>query len=143
MRVRFPRVWCAALVLLAAGWNGANVLAAQAGSRSDAAKLKNPVRSTSTSIAAGKKLYDAQCASCHGTTGKGDGRGGAMLKPPPSDLTDSEWKHGDSDGAIVVVLRDGIEQTSMRGYGGRIPETELWNIVNYVRTLAPKSSKSQ
>ena len=109
----------------------------------EAAKLKNPVRSNPASIAAGKKLYDSQCASCHGTTGKGDGKGGAMLKPAPSDLTDDVWKHGSSDGEVFVVLRDGAKQTGMRGYGGRIPDTELWNIVNYLRTLAPKPTKSQ
>jgi mono/diheme cytochrome c family protein len=108
----------------------------------EAAKLKNPVRATDTSIAAGKKLYDAQCASCHGTTGKGDGKGGALLKPPPSDMTDANWKHGSSDGEIFVLIRDGAKQTGMRGYGGRIADNDIWNIVNYVRTLAPKTTKS-
>ena len=55
----------------------------------DAAKMKNPVAASPASIAAGKKLYDAQCASCHGTSGKGDGKAGALLKPLPSDLTDA------------------------------------------------------
>ena len=31
------------------------------------------------SIAAGKKLYDTQCATCHGDTGKGDGKMAASI----------------------------------------------------------------
>ena len=73
----------------------------------DAAKMKNPVTASPASIAAGKKLYDAQCASCHGATGKGDGKAGALLKPTPSDLTDADWKHGQTDGEIFTVIRDG------------------------------------
>ncbi len=31
--------------------------------------------------------YDRWCASCHGTTGRGDGPAAASLSPPPTDLT--------------------------------------------------------
>jgi mono/diheme cytochrome c family protein len=108
----------------------------------DAAKLKNPVAASASSLAAGKKLYDAQCASCHGTAGKGDGKAGALLKPPPSDLSDADWKHGSSDGEIFTVIRDGARQTGMRAYGSRIPANDIWNLVNYVRSLGPKTAKS-
>ena len=108
----------------------------------DAAKMKNPVASSPTSIAAGKKLYDGQCASCHGTAGKGDGKAGALLKPTPSDLTDADWKYGQTDGAIFTVIRDGAKQTGMRAYGSRIPTNDIWNLVNYVRSLNSKTTKS-
>lgn len=35
----------------------------------------------------GKRLYDSNCASCHGLTGKGDGPMKASLTVAPSDLT--------------------------------------------------------
>jgi mono/diheme cytochrome c family protein len=108
----------------------------------DAAKLKNPVASSPASIAAGKKLYDAQCASCHGTGGKGDGKAGALLKPLPSDLTDGDWRHGQTDGEMFAIIRDGAQQTGMRAYGSRIPTNDIWNLVNYVRSLGPKTTKS-
>ncbi len=109
----------------------------------EAAKLKNPVTSNATSIAAGKKLYDAQCASCHGTEGKGDGKAGLTLKPRPSDLTDAEWKHGSSEGEVFTLIRDGAKQTPMRGYASRMTTNDIWNIVNYLRTLNPKTAKSR
>ena len=108
----------------------------------DAAKMKNPVAGSPASIAAGKKLYDAQCASCHGTSGKGDGKAGALLKPLPSDLTDVDWRHGQTDGEIFAIIRDGAQQTGMRAYGSRIPTNDIWNLVNYVRSLNPKTTKS-
>src|SRR5437870_1298438 len=64
----------------------------------DAAKLKNPIPSDAKSIAEGRQLFTKLCISCHGATAKGDGRGGALLKPKPADLTDAEWKHGSTDG---------------------------------------------
>ena len=102
----------------------------------DAAKMKNPVASSAASIAAGKKLYDAQCASCHGSTGKGDGKAGALLKPLPSDLSDAEWKHGSTDGEIFTVIRDGTS-ADMESYAERIGETDMWHLVNYIRTIGP------
>ena len=70
------------------------------------------------------------------------GKGGVALNPKPSDLTDAEWKHGSSDGILFVVVRDGVPKTGMRGYASRMTTNDIWHIVNYVRTLAPKPSSA-
>ena len=140
MRVLSRTVWSAsALTALSLGLV---TMAAAAQQKPAAAVTKNPVAASPASVAAGKKLYDAQCASCHGAAGKGDGKAGAMLKPTPSDLTDGDWKHGQTDGDIFIVIRDGAKQTGMRAYGSRIPTNDIWNLVNFVRTLGPKTTKS-
>ncbi len=109
-----------------------------------AAAIKNPMKATAGSIAAGKKLYDTQCATCHGDTGKGDGKLAAAMKDPkPSDLADASWKHGATDGEIFTLIRDGSKGTGMRGYASRMKTEDLWNVVNYLRTLAPTARKSQ
>jgi mono/diheme cytochrome c family protein len=40
-----------------------------------------------TSGASGKEMYDAYCAACHGTDGKGEGPASPAMKLRPSDLT--------------------------------------------------------
>jgi mono/diheme cytochrome c family protein len=35
----------------------------------------------------GEAMYARYCASCHGTTGAGDGPAAGALSPPPTDLT--------------------------------------------------------
>ena len=107
----------------------------------EAAKLKNPAPANAASIAAGQKIYDKQCAGCHGDTGKGDGAMGEELNPKPSNLTDADWKHGSTDGEIFVLLRDGAKNTGMKGFKSKLTERQLWDVVNYLRSLGPAKSR--
>ena len=101
-----------------------------------AAKLKNPVAADATSVAAGKQLYDKQCAGCHGDAGKGDGAMGEELNPKPANLADADWKHGSTDGEIFTVIRDGVKSTGMKSYARKLTTHQIWDVVNYVRSLA-------
>lgn len=47
-----------------------------------------------TSAASGKEMYDAYCASCHGTDGRGSGPAATALKNVPTDLTKLTKSHG-------------------------------------------------
>jgi high-affinity iron transporter len=104
-----------------------------------AAKLKNAVPSSPASIAAGQAVYQKQCAGCHGDTGKGDGAMGEELTPKPSNLSDAEWKHGATDGEIFTVIRDGVKSTGMKPYGRKMTTHQLWDVVNYLRSIGPKT----
>jgi mono/diheme cytochrome c family protein len=105
----------------------------------EAQKLKNPVPSDAASIEEGRKLFQRYCASCHGPGGKGDGSM-ALAGGTPANLTDETWDHGSSDGEIFVVVRDGTS-SDMEPYKDRLTETQMWQIVNFIRTLAVKSEK--
>jgi len=110
----------------------------------EAAAIKNPIKATPDSIAAGKKIYDTQCTNCHGASGKGDGKMAESITsgPKPSDLSDAQWKHGSTDGEIFTLIRDGSKGTGMRGYAARMKTDDIWNVVNYLRTLGPTPPKS-
>jgi mono/diheme cytochrome c family protein len=106
----------------------------------EAAKLKNPVAASAASVAAGQTIYAKQCAGCHGDAGKGDGSMGEELNPKPSNLTDADWKHGTSDGEMFVLIRDGAKGTGMKGYKAKLTTRQIWDVVNYVRSLGPVKS---
>ena len=115
----------------------------EAHQHAEAAKLQNPVAADAASLEAGKKLYTDNCSDCHGETGKGDGAAAPYAgDPPPSNLADAEWKHGSSDGEIFTVIRDGVEGTSMKDFVKDMTPTEMWHVVNYVKTFAPKPAKN-
>ena len=103
--------------------------------------LKNPVASTPASITAGAAAYKKYCAFCHGVTGKGDG----PLAPkdaPPADLTDAKWDHGSTDAEISTFIANGGGPNSkMVAFKGKMPDQDLWHIVNFIRSLGPKDAK--
>jgi cbb3-type cytochrome c oxidase subunit III len=129
--------FCGALTLALSAY-GAQEHQHEAGAHRhpEAAKIKNPVTADATSIAAGKAVYEKNCASCHGDAGKGDGKMGEELNPKPPDLTDAQWKHGSTDGEIFDVIKNGVPpDLNMEPWGDRIKDTDIWNVVNYVRSL--------
>jgi mono/diheme cytochrome c family protein len=107
-----------------------------------ATKPTNPVQADAASMAAGKKLYDSNCASCHGDTGLGDGRAGKTLTPPPANLTDDTWIHGSTDGEIFLVIRDGVKDTGMKPFGSKMTAHQMWDVVNYLRSIGPDSTRT-
>jgi mono/diheme cytochrome c family protein len=104
-----------------------------------AAKIQNPVPPSAASIAAGQLVYQKQCAGCHGDMGAGDGAMGEELSPKPSNLTDADWKHGSTDGEIFTVIRDGVKSTGMKAFARKMTTHQLWDVVNYIRSLRPKT----
>jgi len=113
----------------------------------DAKNLKNPNSVTPQSLATGKRLFERLCADCHGPTGNGVSEAAQNLGTAgdvkPSDLTDDKWDHGSTDGEIFVNIRDGVGPNGvMRGLNGKpgISDREMWDIVNYVRSLARTGS---
>ncbi len=106
------------------------------GGNPEAAKLVNPVVASAESIAAGRRAYTQFCANCHGASGKGDGRGAPAGANVP-DLTDAKWDYGSTDCEIFTVIHDGVS-VDMGPYAERLKDADIWSVINYVRSLAPK-----
>ena len=120
-------------------WITLGVSAQDRGGNPAAAAMKNPIPSSPKSIAEGQKLYQTNCRHCHGAKGLGDGPL-APTDPPPSNLTDAEWNHGSSDGEIFYVIKNGAGPDSkMKPMKAKLSDKDIWNIVNYIRSLGPKS----
>jgi mono/diheme cytochrome c family protein len=101
-------------------------------------KLKNPVASSPESIAAGKAAFTKNCRFCHGTDAKGNG----PMAPEgthPSNLTDDKWDRGSTDGEIFLVIQNGAgPKFDMKGYKSKMSDTEIWNVVNFLRSVQAK-----
>lgn len=96
-------------------------------------KMKNPVKSDAESISAGKALYAKHCKSCHGSKGLGDGTKAAQLKTKCGDFSTADFQ-AQSDGALFYKTNEGRDD--MPSFKKKIPdETDVWSIVNYMRTL--------
>ena len=101
---------------------------------------KAPLPYTRKSIARGKQFYLTSCVECHDQDGKGLGRRD-FSGTPPSDLTDPDaWLHGTRAEAIFASIREGTKQ-DMPPFKGKLRDEEIWNIVNFVRSLWPEAKR--
>lgn len=109
----------------------------------DVMSMENP---TPDFIAKGKGLYSANCSSCHGTDGKGDGPASAGLTPPPRNYTsNASWINGQTTSDIYKTLQEGITGSAMASYSYMNPE-DLFALAAYIRSAfiqnPPKNSDS-
>jgi mono/diheme cytochrome c family protein len=88
-------------------------------------------------LAAGQRLYAANCASCHGLSGRGDGPGSAELTPPPSDFADHMRPGKHTDPQVFLAIHQGLRGSAMRSYKDELTADEIWQLVAYLRTFAP------
>ncbi len=127
-------VWLAGAVLT--GQGALTPTSPRRGGNPEAAKRVNPVPATDASVAAGRRNYQRLCSRCHGVEGRGDG-GGAGAGGQPADLTDATWEFGSSDGEIFAVISEGTS-ADMEGFAERVDASEIWNLINYIRSLRAK-----
>ena len=132
MNSRLFRTIIAALVLACAGR-----IALTAAQNSEASAMKNPTAATAESIAAGKTVFQRNCAGCHGTDANG-GFGNDLIPAAPS-LIDETWDHGSTDGDIFNSVKNGIEPDfNMTPFKDQVKDDEIWNVINYIRSIAKK-----
>jgi mono/diheme cytochrome c family protein len=106
--------------------------------REDAQKLKSPVAYSKKSIARGRVIFMQNCTSCHGENGKAEG----SLVADATDLTSPQlYKSGTSEGEIFHSVRDGAGD-QMPAFKGQLDnETDIWNLVNFIRSLWPEGQR--
>ena len=140
------RSLCAVLVVLAA--------VTSATSQDQQPEVKK-VPAKLTSAASGKQMFNAYCASCHGTDAKGDGPAAAALKVPPADLTQLAKRNGGKYPSLKVTSAlTGTAELAAHGNkempvwgpiffrmsGGSDAETQqrIANLSHYIETLQAK-----
>ena len=111
---------------------------AQGVKNAEAAKIKNPVKPSPDSIAAGKTAYNKYCKFCHNEDGTGNGALAPKDTHPPN-LVDATWDHGSTDGEIFTSIKEGIgPKFDMKPMKTKMMDTDIWNVVNYLHSIAKK-----
>lgn len=83
----------------------------------------------------GAAVFQAQCASCHGSTGRADGPLAANLDPPPIAFVDRERAASRSVMALYQAVSQGVSGTAMPAFG-MLSEEERWAVALYAGTLS-------
>lgn len=88
--------------------------------------------------AAGKKVYKRACASCHGSTGKGNGPAAIALDPKPADLTDGRLTGKTDDEIKKVILSGGAANglaATMPAFKGQVSDAQIADVIVFLRGL--------
>lgn len=82
-----------------------------------------------------KKLYEMDCALCHGDTGNGKTDVAKEMSLVIPDWTDPKTLTGKSDADLFSIIRNGKDKMPAEG-AGRAKDDEVNGLVAYIRTLA-------
>ena len=111
---------------------GAGLLVAVGG-----AQEKNPLAGDANAAKMGEFQFRVNCSFCHGLGARGGGRG--------PDLTRARKKHANTDAELFSVINNGIAGTAMPANGTTLQgvgmtETEIWQVIAYIRSVEVKSA---
>jgi len=89
-----------------------------------------PIASTDAEvIAAGEQLYSVACSNCHGSNGQGTRMAPALNVQ--SFLTET------NDQALKAIISQGVPDTRMPAWGGRLTDEQLNSLVSFIRAWEP------
>jgi cytochrome c oxidase cbb3-type subunit 3 len=77
-------------------------------------------------ITAGKKMFTANCAACHGNEGQGG------VGP---NLTDAYWLHGGSIKDVFKLVKYGFESKGMRAWKDDFSPMQIAQLASYIKSL--------
>lgn len=100
-----------------------------------AAFQRNPIPRNAASVARGRALFQNDCAVCHGAEGRGDGPAAAGLPGKPDDLGRIAPPPIFPDGVVAYRIRNGTG--FMPAFKATLAENEVWDLLNFIRSLAP------
>lgn len=82
----------------------------------------------------GRVFYDANCATCHGVKGAGDGPRAYFIFPKPRNFLDPASKGMWNRDTLVSAIRRGVPGREMPAWGGVLDDAQIADVAEYVLT---------
>jgi mono/diheme cytochrome c family protein len=108
--------------------------------------MSNPLPRTRETVERGATIYEKNCASCHGTTGLGDGPVGRSLSPPPANLAFlSQMPMVQWDPFMYWTVSEGGAQcgSAMPAFKKALSKDEIWAVIAYIQARLPQTTAKQ
>src|SRR5438067_6950694 len=94
----------------------------------------NPTTASARSLQQGRQSYTGSCSQCHGTAGHTQGAFGQTSFPPATDLSGSSASSL-ADSQMFYIIKNGLGFTPMPAFSTQYSDTQIWNMVNFIRSL--------
>jgi len=99
----------------------------------------NPVPYAPASVARGRTYFLQNCQSCHDE----DGRARSAAVAIAADLTNPDrWRFGRTDAQIFNTIKNGAAE-AMPPFGTDLKDEQIWDVVNFIRSIGPESMRPQ
>ena len=92
----------------------------------------------------GQKLFNRNCASCHGDDGGGAGPAARNLDPKPRDFRAAHFLYASAgadelptDRELKATIRNGVTTRGMPAWAG-LRDPDLDALVSYIKTFSPR-----
>lgn len=103
-------------------------------------KLKQPTRQERR----GEKLFQLNCAFCHGADGTGKNWIGKFMEPSPRNLQDPAFMRSATRFTLAHAIREGLPNTSMPAWKSVLKEEEIQAVIAYInRAFHPVAENPQ
>jgi len=106
-------------------------------------------------VAAGKVIYEQNCASCHGRNLEGQlewksRNPSGRMPAPPHDDTGHTWHHPDD--VLFGITKGGVAppygppgyQSDMPAFGATLTDRQIWDVLAYIKSRwSPRALEAQ
>jgi len=105
-------------------------------------RMPQAFKDNPAAVSAGRNLFRAKCASCHGKPSEGRSERAAFFDPPAPDFTDARYRQADpaylywriETGKTVEPYRS--QGSVMPAWGMHFSEQQIWQTVAYLQHRA-------
>lgn len=101
------------------------------------ASLSNPLPRTAEDVSGGRRLYEQNCAACHGPQGRGDGPAGKSFNPAPASLIGLRRMPMVGDGYLDWTIAEGGVPvgSAMPPFKNVLKPNDIWKVILFLQTL--------